>query len=86
VSSSLQEIKVYGSSRCNKTLYYLNYFKERDLEVEFLDVIEDVKVGEELRGLYASGKLNFPTVIIKGKKLRNPSKDQLEKWLIKKGY
>jgi len=86
VSSSLRDIKVYGSSRCHKTLYYLNYFKERDLEVEFQDVIEDAKAAEELRGLYASGKLNFPTIVIKGKKLRNPNQDQLEKWLIKKGY
>ncbi len=38
---------------------------------------------EELRSLYENRKLNFPTIIIDKKKLRNPSDNKLNKWLDK---
>ena len=36
-----------------------------------------------MRGLYKSGKLNFPTITIGKKKLRNPNDEELDKWLNK---
>ena len=38
---------------------------------------------EELRGLYENRKLNFPTITIGNKKLRNPSDEELQKWINK---
>lgn len=79
------DIILYGARRCHKTQFYLNYFKERNLELAFFDVEKDLEAAINLRKLYTSGKLNFPTIIIQGKKLRNPSIDEIEKWLLKKG-
>ena len=78
------DIRVYGAARCHKTQYYLKFFKERDFAVTFLDVEQNADFAEELRGLYENRKLNFPTIMIKDKKLRNPSDKDLKKWLAKK--
>ena len=77
-------IRVYGAARCHKTQYYLQFLKERNLPFLFLDVTQNKAYAEELRSLYQSGKLNFPTIVIKDKKLRNPRDKELEKWLKKK--
>lgn len=77
------KIKLYGAARCHKTQHYLQYFKEHNLDVEFLDVEQSEKSAEELRSLYTSGKLNFPTIMLDNKKLRNPSDDELSKWINK---
>ena len=76
-------IKLYGSAKCHKTLYYKNYFDRLAISFEFLDVVVNSKHAIELRSLYESGKLNFPTITIGNKKLRNPSDKELEKWLNK---
>ena len=55
-----------------------------DLPFEFLDVKAHEVYAEELRGLYENGKLNFPTITIGEKKLRNPKKEELEKWINKR--
>lgn len=78
------EIKIYGAARCHKTQYYQQYFTDRQLAFIFLDVEENEAYAAELRSLYASGKLNFPTLIIDGKKLRNPNEKQIEKQLQKR--
>lgn len=74
-------IKVYGAARCHKTQFYLNYLKNRNLDFTFLDVEKDPHAATELRSLYTTGRLNFPTILIKGKKLRNPRIEELEKKL-----
>lgn len=79
-------IRLYGAARCHKTQYYLDYFQQRGLDVLFLDVEQDEAAATELRSLYTTGKLNFPTILVKGKKLRNPRTAELEKWLEKKGF
>lgn len=76
-------IKIYGASRCHKSRFYLDYFKSKKLDVTFLDVEQDKNAAKELRSLYTSGKLNFPTILLGDKKLRNPRTIELEKWLIK---
>ena len=77
------EIKLYGTERCHKSQYYKQYFKDLNLKYQFLDVELNETDGNELRSLYESRKLNFPTVIIGDKKLRNPSDKELVKWIKK---
>ena len=75
------EIKLYGIERCHKTKYYQQFLNSHNLDFIFLDVEENENNAEELRSLYENRKLNFPTIIIGSKKLRNPSDKELKKWL-----
>ena len=76
-------VMLYGSAGCHKTIYYQEYLSERGVDYTFKDVLKEEENATELRGLYASGKLNFPTLMVHGKKLRNPSDKELNKWLEK---
>ena len=76
-------IKLYGANRCDKTQFYIHFLNETELPYEFLDVEINKDHAEELRGLYLNRKLNFPTLTIGSKKLRNPQIKELEKWLTK---
>ena len=76
-----KKVIIYGSASCHKTNYYMDYLSERNIEYTFHDVIKNQKAATELRGYYETGKLNFPTLIINDKKLRNPSNMELAKWL-----
>jgi len=80
---ALATIKLYGAARCHKTQFYQLFLDDMGLPYEFLDVEEDKNHAEALRNLYENRKLNFPTVTIDSKKLRNPSKQELVKWLDK---
>ncbi len=75
-------IKIYGAKRCHKTQFYIKFLDETRLPYEFLDVEINKDYAEELRGLYTNRKLNFPTITIGSKKLRNQQTKELEKWLI----
>ncbi|WP_456442127.1 glutaredoxin family protein [Psychroserpens sp.] len=77
------EIKLYGTFRCHKTKCYKTFFEQRNLDYKFLDVEENSNFAEELRNLYSNRKLNFPTITVNTKKLRNPSEKELLKWLDK---
>lgn len=74
-------IKLYGTERCHKTQYYKSFFHQNGLKYSFLDVEKSNEYAEELRGLYENRKLNFPTITIGAKKLRNPTDKELAKWL-----
>lgn len=76
-------IKLYGSRSCHKSNYYKTFLETRNLDYVFLDVVQNEKHAEELRNLYENRKLNFPTVLIGDKKLRNPSDYELDKWIKK---
>lgn len=76
-------IKLFGAARCHKTQYYKTFFEARNLDYQLLDVEENEAFADELRSLYANKKLNFPTITIGEKKLRNPSDNELEKWINK---
>ncbi|WP_034062453.1 glutaredoxin family protein [Lacinutrix jangbogonensis] len=78
-----KQIKLYGAERCHKTKYYQNILKNKGLDFVFLDVELDTESAEVLRVLYENRKLNFPTITIGNKKLRNPSDKDLDKWLEK---
>ena len=76
-------IKLYGAERCHKTQYYKRYLNGLNLDYEFLDVELNEANAEALRNLYENRKLNFPTITIGVKKLRNPSDTDLKKWIEK---
>lgn len=78
-----KRITVYGAERCHKTVFYLNYLDERGYEYDFYDVEENEDYAKALCNLYESRKLNFPTLIVNGKKLRNPRTYEVDKWLAK---
>ena len=80
---NIPKIKLYGADGCHKTHYYQLVLDKIGLPYEFLDVEANEDHAEELRGLYENQKLNFPTITIGKKKLRNPYKDVIEKWLNK---
>ena len=74
-------IKLFGTERCHKSQYYKTFLKTRNLDYAFLDVEQNENFAEELRNLYENRKLNFPTITINDKKLRNPSNKELQKWI-----
>ncbi|MCA0151662.1 glutaredoxin family protein [Winogradskyella vincentii] len=76
-------IKLYGTERCHKTQHYKTYLNQKGLDYSFLDVEQNELFAEELKSLYQNRKLNFPTITIGEKKLRNPTEKELEKWLEK---
>ena len=76
-------IKLYGTDRCHKTQFYKRFFEDQNLAFQFLDVETDLERAEELRNLYTNRRLNFPTILINRKKLRNPSVDELNRWIEK---
>lgn len=80
---SIPIIKLYGADHCHKTNYYRLLLDKIGLPYQFLDVEQNGDHAEELRGLYENRKLNFPTITIGKKKLRNPYKEELLKWINK---
>jgi len=80
---SIPNIKLYGAEDCHKTHYYQILLDKIGLPYQFLDVEKNKDHAEELRGLYENRKLNFPTITIGKKKLRNPYKEELHKWINK---
>jgi predicted GNAT family acetyltransferase len=80
---TIPKIKLFGADGCHKTHYYQLMLDKTGLPYEFLDVEANEDHAEELRGLYTNQKLNFPTITIGKKKLRNPYKEGIEKWLNK---
>lgn len=79
----IPNIKLYGTSGCHKTKYYQLVLDDIGLPYNFLDVERSNEHAKELRGLYETGRLNFPTITIGEKKLRNPYKEDLVKWINK---
>ncbi|MCA0132879.1 glutaredoxin family protein [Winogradskyella alexanderae] len=76
-------IKLFGAERCHKTKYYKEFLNSQNLNYEFLDVENNEDYANELRELYQNKRLNFPTITIGEKKLRNPSDEDVLKWLKK---
>lgn len=76
-------IKLYGAAGCHKTIFYKSLLDETGLPYIFLDVEANTDYAKELRALYENRKLNFPTITIGKKKLRNPSEEELQTWLNK---
>ncbi|OUR94560.1 NrdH-redoxin [Flavobacteriales bacterium 34_180_T64] len=83
MNSTEPTITLYGTERCHKTDYYKSFLIEKGLAFEFKDVELNQTFAKELRSLYENGRLNFPTLTIGGKRLRNPNDKDLNKWLTK---
>ena len=79
--SEAEKIKLYGAKSCHKTQYYIEFLNEKGQAFSFYNVTENKEKELELRGLYPSGKANFPTIVIGHKRLRNPNVKELTKWL-----
>ncbi len=79
----LPEIKLYGAENCHKTRDYQGLLEKNMIPFKFLDVNSNKDNALELRSLYLNGKLNYPTILIGEKKLRNPNDEELLKWLDK---
>lgn len=79
--NTIPEIKLYGAANCHKTQLYQSFFDDNAVPYLFLDVKNNESFARELRGLYKTGKLNFPTITLGGKQLRNPTKKELSYWL-----
>tara|TARA_B100000795_G_C22574263_1_gene351282 strand:- start:417 stop:653 length:237 start_codon:yes stop_codon:yes gene_type:complete len=76
-------VKLYGTEKCRKTQYYKTFLETRNIDFVFLDVKNNEECAAELRNLYQNKKLNFPTITLNDKKLRNPSDADLQKWIDK---
>lgn len=74
-------VKLFGTEKCHKTNYYKDFLKANKVDYVFLEVENNAKNAAELRTLYENRRLNFPTITIGDKKLRNPSDKELQKWL-----
>lgn len=74
-------IKLFGRKECHKTKIYQSYLMEKRFHFVFLDVHENDVAADELRSLYTNGKLNFPTILVGTKRLRNPKFKDLDRWL-----
>lgn len=79
----MKSIKLYGAQRCHKTKHYQTFLDKIGFSYEFLDVEQNENHAEELSDLYKNRMLNFPTITIGKKKLRNPSDKELNKWIDK---
>ena len=75
------EIRLFGSARCHKTQYYMEFMDSLKVPYVFMDVEKNEDYARELRAHYENGKLNFPTLRVGDKRLRNPSEKELLKWL-----
>lgn len=75
------KITLYGADRCHKTQHYIRFFQDRAVDFVFLDVEKNEEYATMLRSLYTHGKLHFPTITINEKRLRNPSDNELIKWM-----
>jgi len=75
------DIRLYGAARCHKTQYYRKFMDSKKVKYLFRDVEADEDYAQELRALYENRKLNFPTLRVGEKYLRNPSEKALLKWL-----
>jgi predicted GNAT family acetyltransferase/glutaredoxin len=81
--NTIPKIKLYGAESCHKTRYYKGFLNEFGLSYQFLDIELKKENAEELRSLYENRKLNFPTITVGEKKLRNPNTEELNTWLDK---
>jgi predicted GNAT family acetyltransferase/glutaredoxin len=79
----IPKIELYGADGCHKTTYYKLVLDDIGLPYTFFDVEANEEYADALRGLYENRKLNFPTITIGKKKLRNPYKEEIIKWMNK---
>ncbi|MGB7288428.1 MAG: N-acetyltransferase [Salaquimonas sp.] len=78
------DITLFGETRCHKTRFYQNTLKELGVAYDLAEVDKDTDAAKALTELTGSAS-KFPTFLIKGKKVRNPTIANLEKELARAG-
>ena len=78
-------VRVFGARRCHKSRFYEDALCDRGVAYILRDVEEDEDATAELRLLYADGGLKFPTLLIRGKRVRNPTLRDLDRQLAHAG-
>ncbi len=81
----MSNVRLYGAKRCVKSRLYEEALNARGVSYTFLDVENDEAAANELRLLYADRDLKYPTFLIAGKRVRNPSMRELDRTLTHKG-
>ena len=80
-------VRLYGRRSCQKTRFYGEALHERNVAYAFRDVSDAAAAGE-LRRIFGgdpAGDKKFPTLLIHGKRLRNPSERDLDRALAHAG-
>lgn len=77
---SSKRIELYGADWCLKSSNLRNYMQSQWIEFDDFNVETDKDAEERVRKFY-DGKLKFPTVVIDGKHIKNPSLKELDKFL-----
>ena len=78
------DVILFGERGCRKVQYYANVLQERGIDYCLAAIDEDPKAAERLAALF-DGALKFPTLLIKGRKIRNPKLSKLDKELARAG-
>jgi len=82
----MNEIQFYGADWCPDCRRAKAYFKENNIEYEFIDVDLDEKATRRVESIN-KGKRIIPTIIINGKSYTNPNNDTLDAALgVNEGY
>ncbi len=79
-----KKIKLYGTAWCPKSAHLRNYLQSQWIEFEDLNVETQEEAEQEVRGFY-DGELKFPTLSVDGKHIKNPSIQDLDKFLKENG-
>lgn len=81
------QVEIYGTEDCHKSRSYRDELARLGVPFRFSDVRASDRAsdeaGDRLRALYSDGELKFRAVVVKGKRLRNPSLAELEKTLLR---
>ncbi|MBW3245470.1 N-acetyltransferase [Epibacterium sp. DP7N7-1] len=80
----MQDVTLFGELRCPKTRFYQALLDERGVEYELAEVDRDAAAARRLTDLTGS-RTKFPTFSIKGRKVRNPKPEDLDKELARAG-
>lgn len=74
-----KKIKVYGTSTCHFCHAAKEYFKEKNIEFEDINVEEDQKAAKEM--MDKSGQMGVPVIIIDDKIIIGFDKEKIEEVL-----
>jgi predicted GNAT family acetyltransferase len=80
----MQDVTLFGELRCPKTRYYQALLEDRGVAYELAEVDKDETAARRLTELTGS-RTRFPTFSIKGRKVRNPKPEELDKELARAG-
>lgn len=80
----MAEVTLFGELRCHKTRFYQAALEERGVPYDLAEVDKDADAARRLAALTGSAD-KFPTLEVKGRKIRNPSLPDLDKELARAG-